>query len=274
MSSATLRRSSWSEILLALQAQVVAVTGLDASRVILTAFDEHDVPHFGAQQDVSWRARASAAPEAAIKGGGWVDDRRTRSLDVVMRTELFLDQPGQSPVQLTDATAGTRRPARTPAATPLELFLLPTDADRQRALAARQGGRGSPTTKASPKDKGWVTSSFSVSWSNTEPRGPRSNIRNGVHSCSSAPPLPPAPRSRPMPSRFLAGEPTPVASSRITHAHYDRDAQAPDRERLQGRDRLLLPPTWMSTWLATSRRSSSKGRFISAELDMLGGGPV
>ena len=73
-------------------------------------------------------------------------------------------------------------------------------------------------------------------------------------------------------ARFLAGEPTPVASSRITHAHYDRDAQRLTVTFKDGTD--FYYPNVDEHLARRFAESSSKGKFISAELDMLGGGPV
>jgi hypothetical protein len=103
---ATFARSLPRTILPLMRAKLIAVTGLDTSAVFISCLPRDKIPHLLAAQDVVVVVGGESPHEDAIDGAGVFDNRRTRDLEIVCRTRVLLDVPGQDTVALTDASLG------------------------------------------------------------------------------------------------------------------------------------------------------------------------
>lgn len=152
-------RSTFREILLLLREQIITVTSLDPSRVILTA--REDVPHVSAEQDILLVPLDEVPDRENIAAAGRVCNYRTRKVKVVLRSRLVLDQVGQDFVHLTDASLG-HLALEDAVCDALEIF-TPEDADRNALTACpvRLEGLSRPQPeRAAPE---WITSSWDLS---------------------------------------------------------------------------------------------------------------
>jgi hypothetical protein len=99
-------RASGRGILLKLRLRVAEWCALDLSRVVVTVLDPSETPRTTAQQDILLRPGGEDSLEGILDGSGRYDDRRTRSLELSVRTRVQLDQAGQDLTRLTDASLG------------------------------------------------------------------------------------------------------------------------------------------------------------------------
>lgn len=102
-------RSDLGTILAGVVGRLVAVTGLDATRVAVTVLQPEDFPIFHAPQDVLVRPMGEEPDRGAIDGAGRWHNLRTRTLAVSVRTRLHLDQAGRDLDRLADASRGHLR---------------------------------------------------------------------------------------------------------------------------------------------------------------------
>lgn len=159
---ATLRRAGIGEILLAIQARLVAATGFHTTRVIIAAVaNPGDVPHQGAEQDILIMPR-DESPEVAVDGGGRYVNLRKRTIEVAARTRLRLDTAQGDEIRLTDTSLG-HLALEDLIADALENW-FPLDGTTGDALCTDLDvGRCSRPTK-DPKDPTWVSSGFTMTF--------------------------------------------------------------------------------------------------------------
>lgn len=166
MSTVTLRPSSAREVLLALQAQVATITGLDLTRVIITAAEPADVPHHAAEQDILLRLGAEYS-ELSVEGGGRFADLRRREVQVYCRSRLWLDTTDSDTARLTDASLGhvaleDRLLEAVQRWMPLEPADDPGAAVNAIALPGEAGGFSAPVRDR--QDPSWVSSRLELSF--------------------------------------------------------------------------------------------------------------
>ncbi len=93
-------------ILRLLKAQLVSVTGLDPSRVHITARDANQMPHDSGDRDLIIRPMYERPTPGMLEGGGRKNDRRFREVQIIPRSRAYLDPVDSDEVRLTDGTLG------------------------------------------------------------------------------------------------------------------------------------------------------------------------
>ncbi len=151
--------------------QLVLVTGLDSTRVLITAMDPDETPHYGADKDVLVKLLGERPAGSAWEGSGRVDNRRVRTVRVTVRTRAYLDQFPADKARLLDMTVG--HILLEDAAYDAMCWFMPTD-QLNNVLAV--GGecqhiedcrRERPANKATGGDGNWLISSFTVDFEYT-----------------------------------------------------------------------------------------------------------
>jgi hypothetical protein len=97
-------RTSIRTIALAIQTQIMAITGFKSDRVGIVG--DGVIPHFTATQDVLIRLMDENGDDDALHGAGRVDDRRDRHMTIVCRVRSQQDQAGSDLLRLTRLTTG------------------------------------------------------------------------------------------------------------------------------------------------------------------------
>lgn len=151
--------SDLSTILPVVTAKIAEITGLDASRVVVSVLQPEDVPTVAAAQDVIVRLMGELPDEGIIHGSGRYDDRRHRTLEVSVRTRLHLDQIGQNLQQLTHASLGHLR-MEDLVVEALELYSVAGTAGDVLTAPLRVGRLTTPGKLRSNPD--WICSTFTV----------------------------------------------------------------------------------------------------------------
>lgn len=158
------KRARFTDILLAIQAQVASWLEWDVSRVLIVARPEDKVPHLMGDQDVVLRVRNEIAINNVIDAAGRYDNRRERRITVLMRVRYLVDVTGQDSQRLTDETNGLLT-LEDDVLDALETFLV-TDADSNilTACPIRVGALTDPSFGGTPnRHAGWISSSFDLS---------------------------------------------------------------------------------------------------------------
>lgn len=147
-------------IVTATAAYLADQTGLDPSRVFITVMTPDDTPRFGAAQDILLRPMSEEPDVGIIDGAERFDNRRIRSIEVSIRTRLFLDQAGQDSARLTDVSLGHFQ-MEDKVVDALE-FYYPSDGDTNNALSLpfRVGRLTAPQRLRD--DANWLFSTFTV----------------------------------------------------------------------------------------------------------------
>lgn len=99
-------RSNVSDILLLLRQRIADITDLNINRIIITQLDPEDVPHYAGVKEVLLQVMQEDRTGSISDGSSRVDDRRTRTIQVVCRSRLYLDRDIQDLDRLTNATLG------------------------------------------------------------------------------------------------------------------------------------------------------------------------
>ncbi|MDE2105775.1 MAG: hypothetical protein KGL39_51600 [Patescibacteria group bacterium] len=149
-------RASLKDILLLIQTQVVAITGLDISRVIITAKSPDQVLHAGATEDILLRVMGERPDTNQIDGAGRIVNNRLRTVQVVVRTKVALDPTGQDQVHLTDPTLGHFVLEDSVVDALEEFFPLDINGNLLTAVPVRIGPWGLPTPDR--EDDTWLSS--------------------------------------------------------------------------------------------------------------------
>lgn len=152
------RRASIGEIVLALRTYLVSETGLDDSRVVVTALPRESVPRLAAAQDLLIRVLGETPDTPVIDGAGRHDNRRHRTLEVTPRTRVSLDRLDQDLVRLTDESLG-HLALEDMVADALELYHLEDGPD---VMAAPLRVMQLTAPERLQTDKHWIASSFTV----------------------------------------------------------------------------------------------------------------
>lgn len=156
---ATWRRANFTEILLAVRAYLVSETGLDDTRVFVSALGADDVPRFSATQDLILRPQGEEPLAGIVDGSGRYDRRTRRSFEAIVRTRVLLDQSGRDSVRLTDASLG-HLALEDAVVDALELYHLADSAGDALAAPLRVGRLTGPQRLRD--DRTWVWSAFTV----------------------------------------------------------------------------------------------------------------
>lgn len=165
-----LRASALNEILPPILSRVAAATGLDPSRVALYAGDPEDCPHFGGEQDVLFCVGEESSGGLEDGCGRYCDLRR-QSLEVAVRTRLFLDAPNSDYRSLTSATRG-HLALRDVVYDCLQLWLVEVASTQPGARQGDMDGVSMPSvtgswsrprkSRASKQSEGWAVSSLTL----------------------------------------------------------------------------------------------------------------
>lgn len=156
----TLRRATCREILLAIHERIFASCKIPRERIVITAADAEDVEHVNAEQDVLLRAMGES-PEAGIEGGGRYVNRRKRTLEVVLRTRLWVDEAHTDTKRLTDASLGHWALEDLVVDALEHWFPLDSAGD---ALSEPVECKGISMPRKDRKDKGWISSRLDASF--------------------------------------------------------------------------------------------------------------
>ena len=95
-------RSGIVPVLQAMQAQLVAASVVPVERCFLVARDPVKTERYQGPQEVYLRPLGFLADDPNVTGGGRIDTRFTRSVEITLRTRNDRDQSGQDPHFLTD----------------------------------------------------------------------------------------------------------------------------------------------------------------------------
>lgn len=99
------KRTSYAEILLAIKARLVSVTGLPAVRVKIITNRSH-VPYLQAEQMLFVRPGRWISPRSQKDGEGRVVGRSYRYLNILVVDRVALDAVDEDEIRLTDTTYG------------------------------------------------------------------------------------------------------------------------------------------------------------------------
>ena len=136
-------------------------TAIDPSRIFVSVLDADSCPLFDGDQDVILRVMGERREGGMLEGAGRVDDRRTREIQVVMRSRVYLDQVEQDLIRLTDASLGHLW-LEDAVADALEIFMA-TDGDGN-VLTTPWYLEGPTAPQAMRNDRNWVWSAFTCSF--------------------------------------------------------------------------------------------------------------
>jgi hypothetical protein len=92
-------------VLTLMASHLAEAMSLDPTRVIITALDFDDTPHYGAEQDILIGV-SSEWPGVPREGGGRYVNERGRTFQVVVRTRYLMDTPQQDRLRLLRASVG------------------------------------------------------------------------------------------------------------------------------------------------------------------------
>lgn len=116
---------SLTDIVPAMQANIIKFTGLPPNRVQVAAFNAiTDVPHTTAEHDVVIRIGSESREHDALEGAGRVDDRRNRHIEIYCRARSSQDKVGSDQRKLLDKKVGLIQ-LEDQVADALEIFMTP-----------------------------------------------------------------------------------------------------------------------------------------------------
>ncbi len=146
-------------ILLAIKAQLALITGLDATRVHIDARDPSDIEHIDGGQDIIVRPMYERREPGMLEGGGRVNDRRVREVQVICRSRAYLDEVDSDEVRLTDPALGLLA-LEDKVADALEIFAAGDTAGNIFTFPMFLDGPGA--AEPDRDDPNWLHSAFTV----------------------------------------------------------------------------------------------------------------
>lgn len=100
-------RAKLRDILLDVRGRLMEVTGLPPERVAVDARQDADEPDLNLQADQYFLIRVKGqTPAPGVEGGGRVNTRVKRRIQVCLRTRLALDEAGRDLLWLTEQSLG------------------------------------------------------------------------------------------------------------------------------------------------------------------------
>jgi hypothetical protein len=114
------------DIAKAIKSQLVAVAGFQPTAVFITSKRAKEIPHIVGEKDCILRCGREIPDAAAIRGTGGLNDQRTRTLTLTIRTRMALDKAGSDSKHLLNEDTG-HIATEDAVFNALEILLWPTD---------------------------------------------------------------------------------------------------------------------------------------------------